>query len=114
VALEGVVATQLAGVHKSRAMHKSPTVHVSHQKEILVKAMFDTGVNVITLSTRIADRFNVPRVKRDRPIEIHNFEGISTAKDAGVYYTFPITFHLHDHYDKATMEILQMPRILAI
>jgi hypothetical protein len=69
----------------------------SHQEEIPVKAMFDTGANVITLSTRIADRFNVPRVKRDRPIEIHNFEGIFTAKDAGVYYTFPITFRLHDH-----------------
>jgi hypothetical protein len=31
VVLGGVVATQVAGVHKSRAMHKSPTVDVNVQ-----------------------------------------------------------------------------------
>jgi hypothetical protein len=52
VVLGGVVATQVAGVHKSRAMHKSPTVDVTQGSLLLSLFHLEAGCHVSRNTSR--------------------------------------------------------------
>jgi hypothetical protein len=76
-------------------------------KEIPVRTLVDTGVSCFTVSDRIVNKYNIPTVRRKKPVQVTNFEGVSVSS-AGEEYTFPLLLRHKEHYDKQTFEVSPM------
>lgn len=77
------------------------------KEEFLARCLVDSGASCFTVSERMVEKYRIPTVRRRKPIQMVNFEGVSVST-AGQQYTFPLTIRLGDHFDKATFEVSPM------
>jgi hypothetical protein len=78
------------------------TDHGSHR--LTLRTLLDTGCTTPLLSQACADRFRIPRVVRDKRVELRNFAG-EVVKGAGKEYSVPLLLQHRKHYTREVFEI---------
>ena len=77
------------------------------EKSLPVRCLLDTGSTSFLISDVFVEMFCVPKVKRDVPVPIFDFEG-KLVKGAGHAFTHPLLFSYDDHWAKETFEVAPM------
>jgi hypothetical protein len=78
------------------------TDHGSHR--LTVRALLDTGCTTLLLSQACADRFRIPRIRREDKVELRNFAG-ELVEGAGEAYSAPLLLRHRKHYTREVFEI---------
>ena len=77
------------------------------EKSLPVRCLLDTGSTSFLISDVFVEMFFVPKVKRDVPVPIFDFEG-KLVPGAGQAFTHPLIFQYNDHFCKETFEVASM------
>jgi hypothetical protein len=78
-------------------------VHVG-SKVFKAATMPDSGATVCMANVNFINHYSVPKVKRDRPIRVHDFAG-RIVPGVGAAFTFPLTINHGNHWSRESFEI---------
>ena len=53
--------------------------------EVPIRTLFDSGASSFVVSSSIVRKFRVPQVRRETPVEVRNFEGVSVCETRKVH-----------------------------
>jgi len=81
-------------------------LHIGQQKHP-IQVLLDTGCSVPLVSTKTAQKLQLPMLKHSPTIHIENYMA-QTVENAGIFYMKPLLLQHRHHFSKETFEVTPM------